>query len=69
MHRLTTRTAARWRHAAGSARRDRGEFGPISYALMVAATVLLAGAVIIWGQEIADQFMGRLDGFDFTDPR
>jgi hypothetical protein len=73
MHRVTAGIAAaartRWRHATAPAYLDRGEFGPISYALMVAAVVLLAGAIIIWGQDLADQFMGRLDDFDFDDPR
>lgn len=58
----------RW-HRVKAGGCDRGEFGPISYALMVAALVLLIGAVIIWGQDLADRFMGRLDDFDFDDPR
>ncbi len=73
MHRFIAGIAAGiavgWRRGTVAHRRDRGEFGPISYALMVAAAVLLAGAIIIWGRELAEQFMGRLDGFDFDDPR
>lgn len=73
MHRVIAGIAAsvtvRWRRGTAPPSRDRGEFGPISYALMVAAAVLLAGAIIIWGRELAEQFMGRLDGFDFDDPR
>lgn len=69
MHWIAARIVERWRRVTAPARRDRGEFGPISYALMVAAAVLLAGAIIIWGQDLADRFMGRLDDFDFDDPR
>jgi hypothetical protein len=36
---------------------------------MISAFVLLAIAVIIWGQDLADRFMSKLDGADFDDPR
>lgn len=45
-------------------RRDRGEVGPIGYAVMVAGIVLLALAVVAWGNDLADRFMGRLDDID-----
>lgn len=44
--------------------RDRGEVGPIGYAVMVAGIVLLAVAVVAWGNEVADTFMGRIEGVD-----
>ncbi|HEY8452240.1 MAG: hypothetical protein FWJ70_11305 [Micromonosporaceae bacterium] len=44
--------------------RDRGEVGPIGYAVMVAGIVLLALAVVAWGNDLADRFMGRLDDID-----
>lgn len=69
MHWIAAKLAYRWRRITSVEDRDRGEFGPISYALMVAAVVLLVGAVVIWGQDLADRFMGRLDDFDFDDPR
>jgi hypothetical protein len=69
MCRVAVMLRQRWCSVTSPDRSDRGEFGPISYALMVAAVVLLAGAIIIWGQDLANQFMGRVEGFDFDDPR
>jgi hypothetical protein len=43
---------------------DGGEVGPIGYAVMVAGIVLLAVAVVAWGNEVAGVFMGRLDEID-----
>lgn len=68
MYRVTVMLTARWSQVTARVNRDRGEFGPISYALMVAFAVLLAGAIIAWGRDLADQFMGQLDDFDFDDP-
>lgn len=69
MRRWSSVAMRRWSSVTSPDRSDRGEFGPISYALMVAAVVLLAGAIIIWGQDLANQFMGRVEGFEFDDPR
>jgi hypothetical protein len=41
---------------------DRGEFGPMAYAVMVSAMVLLALAVAVWGERIANEFMGQIEG-------
>lgn len=41
---------------------DRGEFGPMAYAVMVSAMVLLALAVAAWGDDIANQFMDQVEG-------
>lgn len=49
-------------------RPDRGEVGPIGYAVMVAGIVLLALAVVAWGNEVADGFMDKLDDVDFEQP-
>lgn len=38
-------------------RADRGEFGPMAYAVMVSAMVVTALAVAAWGGDIANQFM------------
>jgi hypothetical protein len=46
---------------AGRLRSDRGEFGPMAYAVMVSALVLLAVAVAAWGSDIANLFMGQVD--------
>lgn len=39
---------------------DRGEFGPMAYAVMVSAMVLLALAVAAWGEHIANLFMDQV---------
>lgn len=59
------RFAAAVARIAPVGQRDRGEVGPIGYAVMVAGIVLLALAVVSWGNEIADLFMGKLDDIDF----
>lgn len=41
-------------------RTDRGEFGPMAYAVMVSAMVVLALAVATWGEGIADAFMAKV---------
>lgn len=69
MCRISGIVMTRWRQPRLAWQDDRGEAGPIVYALMVAFVVLLAGAVVIWGTDLADQFMGRVEGFDFDDPR
>jgi hypothetical protein len=61
MNRIAT-TAARLGPAG---HRDRGEVGPIGYAVMVAGIVLLALAVVSWGNDIAELFMGKLEDIDF----
>lgn len=68
MCRVVTRFGERWSAVTGTEHRDRGEFGPISYALMIAAVVLLAGVIVAWGNDLAHLFMDRLDGFEFDDP-
>lgn len=42
-------------------RSDRGEFGPMAYAVMVSAMVLLAIVVAAWGESIANLFMDQID--------
>jgi hypothetical protein len=54
MYRLTAALAARLRS-------DRGEFGPMAYAVMVSAMVILALAVAAWGEDIANAFMDQID--------
>jgi hypothetical protein len=39
---------------------DRGEFGPMAYAVMVSAMVVLALAVAAWGEDIANAFMDQV---------
>lgn len=56
---LSVSIAARWR--ALSVQSDRGEFGPMAYAVMVSAMVLLAIAVAAWGEGIANTLMGDVD--------
>lgn len=63
--RITVAVRARVARLRAPQWRDRGEVGPIGYAVMVAGIVLLAVAVVAWGNEIADQFMGKLDDVDF----
>ena len=46
---------------AGRLRSDRGEFGPMAYAVMVSAMVILALAVAAWGEEIANAFMDQVE--------
>jgi hypothetical protein len=41
---------------------DRGEFGPMAYAVMVSAMVVLALVVAAWGESIANEFMARVEG-------
>lgn len=41
-------------------RADRGEFGPMAYAVMVSAMVVLALAVAVWGEGLANTFMDRV---------
>lgn len=41
---------------------DRGEFGPMAYAVMVSAMVLLALVVAAWGDNIANLFMAQIQG-------
>ena len=41
-------------------RTDRGEFGPMAYAVMVSAMVILALAVAAWGDDLAQTFMDRV---------
>jgi hypothetical protein len=51
-----------WRVArSGHDRGDRGEFGPMAYAVMVSAMVLLALAVAMWGENLAQLFMDRIE--------
>ena len=38
-------------------RNDRGEVGPIGYAILVSGVVLLAIAVAAWGRQIADTYL------------
>lgn len=47
---------------AGRLRSDRGEFGPMAYAVMVSALVVLAVAVAAWGENLANLFMGEVAG-------
>jgi hypothetical protein len=39
---------------------DRGEFGPMAYAVMVSAMVVLALAVAAWGEDLANAFMDQV---------
>lgn len=48
-------------HCVSSRDRDRGEVGPIGYTVMVAGIVMLAIAVVAWGESVAERFMGDLD--------
>lgn len=41
-------------------RSDSGEFGPMAYAVMVSAMVVLALAVAAWGEELANSFMDQV---------
>ena len=45
----------------GAPRRDRGETGPLGYAVMVSAIVLLAIFVVAWGEDVARFFMTQID--------
>lgn len=47
---------------ASRLRADRGEFGPMAYAVMVSAMVILALAVAAWGDNLANLFMGQVEG-------
>ncbi|QSB14926.1 hypothetical protein JQS43_00575 [Natronosporangium hydrolyticum] len=58
MYRLSNQLAHRVRTAISQG--DRGEFGPMAYAIMVSAMVLLALAVVLWGEGIANEFMDRV---------
>ena len=40
---------------------DRGEFGPMAYAVMVSAMVVLALAVAAWGEDLANAFMDQVE--------
>lgn len=55
MYRLTLTLASRLRA-------DRGEFGPMAYAVMVSAMVILALAVAAWGDNLANLFMDQVEG-------
>lgn len=55
MYRLTFILARRLRA-------DRGEFGPMAYAVMVSAMVILALAVAAWGDNLANLFMDQVEG-------
>lgn len=68
MNRMGAR-GRRWRQLITMSQQDRGEAGPIVYALMVAFVVMLVGAIVVWGTDLANGFMDKLDGFDFDDPR
>ena len=46
---------------SGSPQRDRGETGPLGYAVMVSAIVLLAIFVVAWGEDVARFFMTQID--------
>jgi hypothetical protein len=59
MYRISTLLAVRLRTALRQP--DRGEFGPMAYVVMVSAMVLLAVAVVAWGERIADAFMDNVD--------
>lgn len=48
-------------------RSDRGETGPLGYAVMVAAIVLIALAVAAWGGDVAEYFMDQVEGVDSPD--
>ena len=54
MYRIATALAIRLRT-------DRGEFGPMAYAIMVSAMVILALVVAAWGEDIANSFMDQAD--------
>lgn len=45
-------------------RNDRGETGPLGYAVMVSAIVLIALAVAAWGGDVATYFMDQVEGVD-----
>lgn len=53
MYQLVAALAARLRD-------DRGEFGPMAYAVMVSALVVLALAVAAWGSDLANAFMDQV---------
>lgn len=42
-------------------RDDRGETGPLGYAVMVSAIVLLAVFVAAWGRDVAEFFMNKVE--------
>lgn len=42
-------------------RDDRGETGPLGYAVMVSAIVLLAVFVAAWGRDVAEFFMNQVE--------
>jgi hypothetical protein len=52
------RIAVKWRLVL---RDDRGETGPLGYAVMVSAIVLLAVFVAAWGRDVAEFFMNRVE--------
>lgn len=56
MYRLSALLATRLRRLGI----DRGEFGPMAYAIMVSAMVVLAIAVAAWGEGIAKAFMDNV---------
>ena len=45
----------------GQPQRDRGETGPLGYAVMVSAIVLLAIFVVAWGEDVARFFMEQIE--------
>ncbi|HLU33675.1 MAG TPA: hypothetical protein VKZ74_06630 [Natronosporangium sp.] len=56
---FTVVTALRaWLRPAGQ---DRGETGPLGYAVMVSAIVLLAIFVVAWGEDVARFFMEQIE--------
>lgn len=40
---------------------DRGETGPLGYAVMVSTIVLLAVFVAAWGRDVAEFFMNKVE--------
>lgn len=51
------RIAVAWKTLRG----DRGETGPLGYAVMVSAIVLLAVFVAAWGRDVAEFFMNQVE--------
>lgn len=61
MYGLLGALAARIHLLRAALRNDRGETGPLGYAVMVSAIVLLAIFVAAWGREVAEHFMEQVE--------
>jgi len=64
MYRIVAALGVRLRTLQALWQSDRGETGPIQYAVMVSAIVLIALFVAAWGEDVARFFMSKVEGVD-----